>query len=54
MKFRSRHALSGHEIIVIENQTNLDKLPEGVFQFQCLPLNVEHADGSPVRAIAVV
>jgi arylformamidase len=49
----NHHILLGHEIILIENLTNLDKLPEGIFQFQCFPLNIEHADGSPVRAIAM-
>ena len=42
------------EILLIENLTNLDKLPDCVFSFQCLPLNVENADGSPVRAIAMM
>jgi len=45
--------LLGKEILLIENLTNLDKLPHGIFEFQCLPLNVEGADGSPVRAIAI-
>jgi arylformamidase len=42
----------GKEILLIENLTNLDKLPDGEFIFQCLPLKVENADGSPIRAIA--
>jgi arylformamidase len=42
------------EIILIENLTNLDKLPDHLFSFQCLPLRVENADGSPVRAIAMI
>lgn len=42
------------EILLIENLTNLDQLPAGLFPFQCLPLLVEHADGSPIRAIAFV
>jgi kynurenine formamidase len=42
------------EILLIENLTNLDKLPATVFSFQCFPLKVENADGSPVRAIAMV
>jgi kynurenine formamidase len=43
-----------NEVLLIENLTNLDKLPGSVFTFQCLPLKIENADGSPVRAIAVV
>ncbi len=50
----NHHILLGEEIILIENLTNLDKLPRHAFSFQCLPLKVEHADGSPVRAIAVI
>ncbi len=50
----NHYILLGAEIILIENLTNLDQLPEDIFMFQCLPLNIEYADGSPVRAIAVV
>ena len=50
----NHYILLGKEILLIENLTNLDKLPEGIFNFQCLPLNIEHADGSPIRAIAMI
>jgi kynurenine formamidase len=50
----NHYILLEREILLIENLTNLDKLPESVFTFQCLPLFVENADGSPVRAIATV
>jgi arylformamidase len=50
----NHHILLGADILLIENLTNLDKLPEEFFSFQCLPLKVEGADGSPVRAIAIV
>jgi kynurenine formamidase len=50
--FPNHHILLGKEIILIENLTNLDKLPDSGFMFQCFPLNIENADGSPVRAIA--
>lgn len=39
-------------IISFENLTNLDKLPEK-FTFYGIPLNIDKADGSPVRAFAV-
>jgi arylformamidase len=42
------------EFIIIENLTNLDLLPSGIFTFFCLPLKIENADGSPVRAIALL
>lgn len=50
----THHILLGKEILLIENLTNLDKLPGSPFSFQCLPLNIENADGSPVRAIATI
>ena len=50
----NHNILLAKEIILIENLTNLDKLPDDIFTFQCLPLNIENADGSPVRAIAMI
>jgi kynurenine formamidase len=50
----NHHILLKKEIILIENLTNLDKLPEFGFTFQGFPLKVENADGSPVRAVAVI
>ncbi len=49
----NHHIVLDKEIIIIENLTNLDSLPASGFMFQCLPLKIEHADGSPVRAVAV-
>jgi arylformamidase len=46
--------LLGKEILLIENLTNLDLLPSGTFSFHCVPLKVENADGSPVRALAII
>jgi len=42
------------EILLIENLTNLDKLPDHPFTFQCLPLFLEKVDGSPIRAVAII
>jgi kynurenine formamidase len=42
------------EVLLLENLTNLDKLPDSPFTFQCFPLRVEDADGSPVRAVAII
>lgn len=50
----NHHILLKKEMLLIENLTNLDKLPDCAFLFQCLPLKVENADGSPVRAIAMI
>lgn len=40
-------------IISFENLTNTDKLPQE-FTFYGVPLNIKEADGSPVRAFAIV
>ncbi len=45
-------ALLRHNIIIIENLTNLANLPCNQFQFSCFPLSFTDADGSPVRAVA--
>ncbi|MGZ4049216.1 MAG: cyclase family protein [Bacteroidia bacterium] len=50
----NHYILLGKEIILVENLTNLNKLPNDIFMFQCLPLNIENANGSPVRAIAMI
>jgi len=50
----NHYILLEKEILLIENLTNLDLLPATVFTFQCLPLHVQDADGSPVRAIAMI
>lgn len=42
-----------HNIISFENLTNTDKLLD-TFMFYGMPLNISEADGSPVRAFAVV
>lgn len=40
------------DMVMIENLTNLDQL-SGVFTLQVLPLKIENADGSPIRAIGI-
>jgi arylformamidase len=42
------------EIFIIENLANLDALIDITFEFYCLPLKIENADGSPIRAIAII
>ncbi len=41
-------------LILVENLANLGPLVGKRFLFSCLPLAYEHADGSPVRAIAML
>lgn len=44
--------LLGAGLVLIENLTGLDQLPQEPFAFTCLPLKLRDADGSPVRAVA--
>lgn len=44
----------GNDILIIENLTNLERLNNDSFIFSCLPLKFQHADGSPVRAVAML
>jgi len=41
-------------VIFIENLKGLDELIDCEFIFSCLPLKIEGADGSPVRAVAII
>ena len=47
------HRLLGRGIVIVENLTNLAALSGLDFTFSCLPLKIEQADGSPVRAVAL-
>jgi len=40
------------ELVIIENLTNLDRLPATGSFLACYPLRILEADGSPVRAVA--
>ncbi len=44
--------LAGSGLLLVENLTHLDLLPEAGFSFFCMPLFISHSDGSPVRAFA--
>lgn len=46
--------LLGNGVMIAENLTNLDKLPDGKFELFLIPLLIEEADGSPLRAFARV
>lgn len=51
---RHKQLFAAKEIINIENLCHLDACGDGLFQFACLPLKYENADGAPARAIAWV
>ena len=41
-----------HNILIVENLTNLDQCGGGLFNFSCFPLKIKSADGAPTRAVA--
>ena len=45
---------TSNEMVIIENLMNLDKLGSELFTFIALPLKHIGADGSPIRAIAIL
>lgn len=51
---RHRMLLSQRDMVIIENLTNLEKVGGGLFTFAALPLKYKDADGSPIRAIAIL
>ena len=48
-----KRLFENHDVVVIENLTNLNALTGKLCTFLCLPLKYENADGSPIRAIAI-
>jgi arylformamidase len=48
------HILFNSGLTIVENLTNLKNLIGTRFLFSCFPLKIEDADGSPVRAIAML
>ncbi|MGD9898442.1 MAG: cyclase family protein [Calditrichaceae bacterium] len=53
-QYFSHHKILSKNIIIIENLANLSQLTGKTFTFICLPLKIQHGDGSPVRAVALV
>jgi len=41
-------------MVIIENLARLEPLIGKEFIFSCLPLKIVDADGSPIRAVAIV
>jgi kynurenine formamidase len=46
--------LLGNGVMIAENLTNLDLLPDGKFELYLIPLLISEADGSPLRAFAKI
>lgn len=51
-KFTVHKILAKHNILIVENLSNLDKIPTLNFDFIILPLKLKNATGSPVRVVA--
>lgn len=52
--FPIHRLLLGQGLLLLENLAHLERLGEGEFTFACLPLPLRGADGSPVRAVAML
>lgn len=52
--FERHLALLGRGLVIVENLGDLSTLAGRDFLFSCLPLRIRDADGSPVRAVAMV
>jgi kynurenine formamidase len=50
--FTVHKILAKNDILIVENLSNLEKIPTLEFDFTILPLKLKDATGSPVRAIA--
>lgn len=50
--FPIHHILLGQGMVLIENLTNLDQVQNGDI-LSVLPLKIQDADGSPIRAVAI-
>jgi arylformamidase len=50
----SIHKILLERVVLIENLTHLEQLPDSGFIFSCLPMKLEEADGSPIRAVALL
>ncbi|MGD2106222.1 MAG: cyclase family protein [Nitrosopumilaceae archaeon] len=51
-QFSTHKILAKNNILIVENLSNLEKIPRINFDFIILPLKLKNASGSPVRAIA--
>lgn len=52
--FQIHRILLGNNMVIVENLKNLTAITGNTCTFSCLPLNLHDADGSPVRAVALI
>ena len=53
-EFATHRTFLPEGILILENLTNLDRIPGTRCHFIALPLKIKGASGSPVRAVAIV
>ena len=52
-ELENHRILLGAGMVIVENLTNLEALPERGATLCCLPLKIEKSDGAPVRAVGL-
>jgi arylformamidase len=52
--FEVHRILLDKEILIVENLSNLNAIDVAFFDFFSMPLWIKNADGSPVRAVAII
>jgi len=53
-EFEIHKILLDKEILIVENLNNLEQIHVDFFEFFSMPLWIKDADGSPVRAVAII
>jgi kynurenine formamidase len=51
-RFSAHHILLANDVLILENLCNLNKIRTARFRLAALPLKLQNATGSPVRAVA--
>ena len=52
--YKIHKMLFKHDILIVENLVNLDKLSGKRFKCYILPLKIQYADGAPCRVIGII
>ena len=53
-RFLIHHLFAKHDVLIVENLANLDKIKSWKFQLAVLPMKLENATGAPVRAVGII
>lgn len=52
--FSVHKTILGSNMVIVENLRKVKEIPGNSCYFYCFPLKIQNADGSPVRAVAVI